>query len=740
MADLDNLQTFYSLFSQWRFHIPDYQRGYAWGEDQWKALMDDLSTLTDHNDHFTGLLVLHENDDPTLRVKAKGIYKDVYDIVDGQQRMTTLVILLDEIRRAMEEINDGDLPDIAESIADTYLYESGSGGVPVLKLILDRNNEVFFTHNILHVNGADIAGAEIQSHKNLQGAQTYFRSYLNEKAVEKKEEYPIWLENLYGKISNQMKVMVYKLRSEADAGVVFESMNNRGKKPNHLDLVKNYLLYLASKLGPELNPKLTEEINRTWEVIFRQLAAAERADDEEALLQMHWFTIYDHDQKHWNNEKEKSDLIKKRFSLLNYIDRYDELFQSLLNYVHTLSNAAVAYSDLRMPDHAEAFKIYDNNKDTRTLIVKYSQKLLRLNILRSFQPLLIAVRLTFPDDAKKYLEMVKLCELYAFRLFAIAEKRINSKEAVLFRLANQLFNQRISFTSVCESIQRDLLSACPDSLFQQSFSAENPTPWYGKRGLKYFLYEYEEFLYGAGEPKIKWESIYSGREKTIEHILPQTPQEGGYWTDHFSQEEREKFIHQIGNLTLTEDNLPLGNKPFPEKKGVFGQEHPCYANSNLKIERELAVFTDWTPQHIEQRQQRLAKWALDRWHVDPPPKLPDDAFEALKKRAVDNGFGDEFMRLHDLALRLGLKIKANKNRMSYKSPRNYLWSVIKVYTYASGIDLSFNFQYFPKYAGVTEVRIREIFDNQSRWWLPRERINEFFSRLEQLAEEVESNL
>ena len=84
--DLDNLQTFHSLFSQWRFTVPDYQRGYAWGVDQWKALMEDLSTLTDDNDHFTGLLVLHENNDPDARIKTRGIFKDVYDVVDGQER------------------------------------------------------------------------------------------------------------------------------------------------------------------------------------------------------------------------------------------------------------------------------------------------------------------------------------------------------------------------------------------------------------------------------------------------------------------------------------------------------------------------------------------------------------------------------------------------------------------------------------------------------------------------------
>lgn len=123
--DLDNLQTFHSLFSNWRFHIPDYQRGYAWGADQWQDLMDDLSTLTEDNDHFTGLLVLHENKDPNLLAKALGIVKEVHDIVDGQQRLTTVLILLNEISREMLAIGTDDLLAIAKGIQQTYLYEPG---------------------------------------------------------------------------------------------------------------------------------------------------------------------------------------------------------------------------------------------------------------------------------------------------------------------------------------------------------------------------------------------------------------------------------------------------------------------------------------------------------------------------------------------------------------------------------------------------------------------------------------
>jgi hypothetical protein len=735
--DLDNLQTFHSLFSQWRFTVPDYQRGYAWGSDQWKAMMEDLSTLTNDNDHFTGLLVLHENTDPDVHVKTLGLTKDVYDVVDGQQRMTTIVILLNEIRRAMEIVNSGDLPEIARSIINTYLFEPGPGGMPVLKMNLDRINRDFFAHNVLEVDGMDIQGAEIQSHKNLDGARAYFREYLQKKQTEMGEGYALWLETLYGKVSNQMKVMVYRLRSEADAGVVFESMNNRGKKPNHLDLVKNYLLFLASKLGAELNPQLTAEINKAWETIFKQLSAAGRPEDEETLLQMHWYTVYDHDKKHWDKEKEKSDLIKRRFSLVKYLDRYDELYQELVIYVRTLSNAAIAYSDLRRPSRPDAFQIYANTPDIQAEIVRYSDKLLRLGILRPFQSLLIAARLRSPDAADQYLQVVKLCERYAFRVFAIAERRANSKEAVLFRLGNQFYHGRISLTSLDETLRRDLLHECSDALFKNSFSVDNPTPWYGKRGLAYFLYEYEEELFKPEEPIINWQTIYEGGQKTIEHILPQNPEESGYWADKFSKEDREQLTHQIGNLTLTEDNSCLGRKPFPEKKGWLGKRC-CYANSNLKIERQLAELPDWTPEEAKTRQNKLAAWAMERWHVEAPPPLPDDLFEALKARAEQSGLGTEFAQIHELAKRLKLHPKAYKHGMSYRSPRDYTRGVLRLYYYSSGLDINVNLPNLSRSSGVPEARVREILGRQGLAWIPLEQIPDFIQRLERLANEVES--
>ncbi len=743
MPDLDTLQTFNSLFSQYRFRIPDYQRGYAWGEKEHSELLEDIASLTDGNEHFTGLLVIHENYEPALRVKTRGMIKPVFDVVDGQQRLTTMVILMNEIRRAMIDINTEDMKEIAESILKNFLWEPGAGNLQVPKLVMDENNRDFFERNILGMGEKNLIGATMKSHDNLMGAQDYFARKILASKEAQKDKYIEWLEDLYGKVATQLKVMVYRLRTESDAGVVFEGMNSRGKKPNSMDLVKNYLLFAASKLEQDQRKHLSHEINKTWTTIFKRLSAAGRADNEDSLLEFHWITIYDYDRKRWSLEREKSDHVKKKFkALVISPEKHDELFKQVEQYVQTLQNVAVAYTDIYSPASANAFQIYERAPDIKREIIKYSEKLIRIDSLRPFTPLLIAIRLQMPDKPQAYLDVLRFLEKYAFRVFRVAGKRTNSAEDVLFRYGNQFYGKKINLETLLELLQRDLHNRCNDAVFVREFALDNPNKWYGQNGsrpgLKYLLYEYEEQLHGEHAPTINWEAVYNNN-KSIEHILPQNPEEDGDWFKAFTPEQAKEYRHVLGNLTLTEDNSKLGRKSFAEKKGVQGQAAACYAISNLRSERELAGISEWNIDSITKRQNTLTTWAIDRWSVPTPPPLPDNQFEALKQRAEANGLGSEFTKIAEIAKRLNLPPKANKNRMSYKSPTNFLHSVIRMYTYPSGIEIWFNFQFFPRYRNVSQEKIISHFNNQSHWWLPPEKVPEFIERLEALAIEVEAN-
>lgn len=737
MTDLDRLQTFQSLFSQNRFRIPDYQRGYAWGNDQWRELLEDISTLTEENEHFTGLLVLHENEDPSLRIRTLGPVKTVYDIVDGQQRMTTIVLLLNEVRRTMLEIGGEDLEKIAEAICETYLYESGRAGLRVPKLILDGNNHDFFVHNILEMNGKRLHGASMRSHENIQNAQRYFYEYLQRRREELKEAYPVWLEELYGKIISQLKVMVYRLRTDADAGVVFEAMNNRGKKPNQMDLVKNYLLFLASKLPSDERNHLSHEINKTWTTIFEQLNAAGRADDEDTLLEMHWFAAHDHDLKRWAQLGDKSDHVKIRFKpMLIDTSQHKALYQRVGEYVLSLSDASIAFCDLSSPKRSNAFLSFSANRTLRSQVVRISEKLVRLGVLRPFTPLLIAVRLRFKEDSEKYLKIVQLCEKYAFRVFRVANERTNRSEAVLFRLGNQLLSGKMDYQTVLEAVCRDIHARCSDDLFVKSFALDHPKPWYGRSGLSYFLYEYEEYLFGEQEPIVNWVTILGGRSKSVEHILPQNPETEGYWAERFPPEQLERYRHLLGNLTLTEDNSRLGRKPFPEKKGHPGQEQACYFNSNLRVERGLAMFDDWTPSHIERRQQLMAEWAAKRWAVEPPPPLPQLGWDAQLSLARRNGVEAEFLAIRRLAEKLGLGNSPQKRCVSYRPTSNWTKSVITIYTYVDSAWIMLRTENFPHYSRVTPERVQEIMGKRGGYSFSLSQLQAFIARLEQLCREV----
>jgi hypothetical protein len=166
----------------------------------------------------------------------------------------------------------------------------------------------------------------------------------------------------------------------------------------------------------------------------------------------------------------------------------------------------------------------------------------------------------------------------------------------------------------------------------------------GKQRLKYFLYEFEEHLAEkkGAVPRISWEEIRRReRADTIEHILPQTPTDA-YWNRRFDEDALRLYTHDLGNLTLTKDNVSYGNKPFPEKRGMAGSGRPCYAESPFFAERELANLTDWTVEHVLERRSRLIDWALDRWHIelDQPlyiPAMPASAGEPEDSQDLEVG-------------------------------------------------------------------------------------------------------
>jgi hypothetical protein len=252
----------------------------------------------------------------------------------------------------------------------------------------------------------------------------------------------------------------------------------------------------------------------------------------------------------------------------------------------------------------------------------------------------MAARLRFPTDAGAYLKVIDLSERFAFRVYRLAAKRSNAGQSGLFRAGSRLYLGERTLEETLTDITGFLLYYSPNSQFDADLSEGKQRDWYRWYGLRYLLFEWEEHLAKGHEIILPWNQVEQRElEKTIEHILPQTPTDQ-YWQNAFTDAERAELTNDLGNLCLTEDNSTYYNKAFPAKRGSSGLHDDrdvvvrCYANSVLFQERAVAGEAQWGPEEIRNRRQRLLTWARQRWavadlavHVDLDEEADEEAVE-----------------------------------------------------------------------------------------------------------------
>jgi len=724
----DMLKRINQIFSDQVFSVPDYQRGYAWEQKQWDDLLEDLELLSERRTHFTGTLVLRaRNTDEQILDSNMHAY-DAFDIIDGQQRLTTVVILLKAVYDEMQAFPQFEA--LSDRLSETYLHHTDLNGQPFTKLTLNADCHNYFADHILGLR-TGIAEPTIRSHQRLQDAREYFAEYLKKKRIGLGDSYPEWLQKLYGKATLQLTLIVYPVEDELDAGTIFETMNDRGKPLTEMEKVKNYLLYLSAKLDLPVSHDLNQRINHTWKFIYEHLMSAGLAgrNNEDQLLRVHWLMVYDPNAANWDNARS----IKARFGLRNFQNRHPELLQDIKDYLSTLQDATTAYCDIFSPGDLSAFAdIADQER--RAAIVLWSKKLARLGVSASYLPLLVAMRLKEEDGGAAYLETLQLLEKYALRVFSWRRARSNAGQSSLFNLGHQVFISGNADWALGE-IKRLIVWYCSDEVFNQRFARETEN-WYHWQDINYFLYEYEHHLAGGRPVQLTWETL-SARSKTssIEHILPQTPQDP-YWLERFSPEQRQRWTHDLANLTLTYDNSGLGNKQFPKKKGAAGSKG-TYADSPLFIERDLASVSDWTVEALQARREKLVAWAQERWKVSDIPEQRsgnNKTIEDMIEYAEQFGMGEQLRAIHEAAGRLKMWTTIRKG-IQYRSPFNFRCSMMVVYPYENGIGINVWLDNFMPYKNLTIQEVADILKFKRGWnWFPRERISEAVDALNRFYE------
>ncbi|HNT24178.1 MAG TPA: DUF262 domain-containing HNH endonuclease family protein [Anaerolineales bacterium] len=727
----DMIKSVKQIFSDQIFFVPDYQRGYAWEERQCQDLLDDLDLLSESGRHYTGTIVVcprTEDASPFLDANLRE-YK-AFDIIDGQQRLTTVVILLKAIH---DQLNaDPQHQALAVNLCETYLFARDRNGQPFTKLSLNPDSQEFFANNILALHPG-VGGATIRSHQRLHEAHARFAAYFAGKQAELGQAYTDWLLKFYGKVINQLRMIFYPVTSELDAGVIFETMNDRGKPLTEMEKVKNHLLYLSAKLElPDEAHPLTRRINAVWKFIHEKLMAANLAGrgNEDQLLRSHWLMAYNYDASDWYNARS----IKAHFSLKTYRDRHTDLLNDLLVYLDSLQNAASAYCDVFAPHLSVAFSNFDQ-PEVRQQIVLWSKKIARQGVRAAYLPLLIALRLKATDGGAAYLKAVQLLEKFTFRVFTLKRTRSNAGQTALFRLGYQFYYGQGEEWLLEEIAQLLVLYSSQDE-FAKAWEDEKRN-WYDWNGINYFLYEFEHHLAEGRAIEMTWEVIASrSRATSIEHILPQTPTDPA-WLGRFSPEKRQRWTNDYANLTLTFDNSKLGNLRFETKKGAPGQKG-TYANSPLFVEKDIARYADWDEAALLERRGQIKNWALERWHVEvtPRPEQPRSTIEGMIAYADEYGLGDALDTIHQ-ALRRMKMWPTIRQGLQYRSPHNYRRSMLVIYVRTFGFEIYFYPNNFSAYPGLTAEDTMEILGlNNGYNRLLQQDVPEFIDGLKRLEQRI----
>ncbi|EAL2260123.1 DUF262 domain-containing protein [Campylobacter coli] len=541
--------TLNDLFSKDRtYSVPKYQRNYSWDEDQWEDLWSDIEDLEKSNyPHFMGSIVLQETKD------VKNI-----DIIDGQQRLSTLSIFIaavivyidDLVKKDKDKINNEKRKEIFNK---KYLgYESSTTLKIVPKLTLNKTNNNFFTTYIINQNIPDkptLADAD-KSNLLLHKAFDFFQKKIKEKF---QEEDGKKIAEYVEMIGEQLKFIVIIVQNELDAYVLFQTLNARGAELTAADLLKNYFLSLLKNDSEAL-----EQANSIWEDINNKISTEKIPDFLRSVVNF------------------QTDLVTKN-RLFKEVRKNIKTSEEAFSFISKLHNLSSLYLALQNSNHNSWNEI--SQKDA-----KYYINILELLRFKSSLPLLLIAKEKIIND-QEFTKILKACAVLSIR-YSISKTRTNKLESNYNKIACNIFYDK--YKNANEIIKALKLIDIDDNDFKKSFSiySKKATSGNDEKIVKFLLFNIERHLSGG---------ICDEQIATIEHILPSSL--------------NDEKVHKLGNYILLEAkyNQQLKNKNFKEKIDI-------YSKSNFKLAQYVAEnFKTWDTKSIDQYQNFLAKQALALW-------------------------------------------------------------------------------------------------------------------------------
>ena len=545
------------------YRVPQFQRDYSWGPDEWDDLWHDLVELFSEEPepaHYLGYLVLQSTDNRT------------FDIIDGQQRMTTLsLLMLGAVSHLtdMAASGESDDPELrrADQLRANYIgYLDPVSLVPRSKLTLNRNNDRFYQDYLVPLERLPQRGLNASEHL-LRRAFSWFKDRIGEWSGSDGRAVASFVDAAVDKLF----FTVITVTDELNAFKVFETLNARGVRLSATDLLKNYLFSVVSRSGAHETD--IRSLESRWEEIVGLLGS----EGFPEFLRVFWNSR--------NRLVRKADLFK---TIRGRIRGRAEAFA----LIRDMDRNARMYAALRSPEDVSWSK---EERDSLSQLQMF-------NVRQPLALLLAAFERMWDDDRPGFGRLLRAIAVLSFRYNVICGRQSNEQEREYNRVACALSARQLG--GAAETI-RELRRVYPeDDEFRAAFADKElrTTSSRNKKVARFLLFRLERQL---SDKDFDFESS----KYDVEHVLPEHPADD--W-DQFDDQQRESFTYRLGNLTLlsANRNRDMGNAGFAEKR-------PVYSASQFTTTRRLAEEYDtWTVEKIRSRQTWMAKQATGVWRVD----------------------------------------------------------------------------------------------------------------------------
>jgi hypothetical protein len=563
--------TFAELVSKRLFRIPEYQRAYSWKSEHREDLFDDISRLKSKptgSTHFMATVV-------GLQRERETILTDEYtrlDIVDGQQRLTTLILLCKAIEKSLGDVDKTEVA-LRKEIA-SLLVKNEAGTLLLLQTNHDkstyfanylRNGDVPHPEDAKFLADRDLATAIVESERFV--ASWTPRSSLLELAM---------------LLKNRLTFIFHEIDDESAVYTVFEVLNSRGLPVAPLDRTKSAVMAIAFEYAPnaKIKEEVINELHYLWGDIYATIGLRQGLSSETLRFAA---TLI--------NPETTSKVLGDEQALKVVSTQCDGKVRKTIEMTKWLLKVATAVDRL--------------SADKR-----------RAAVTKIAHARLLAVSIILTFDSNEQERLLDQWERVTFRIFGIARRDARTRVGEYVRLAQEIHDMKGASRNHKEAIKQ--LRSLSDGEYAIGEAVKNLQmadcyhDW--EEELRYFMFRYEEHLAEGANQAFKneqWERIWEASpSQSIEHVYPQSPTPGGAWKGALGRGrgQKEAHVNRLGNLVLLPPgmNSKVGNREFSFKKTK-------YRDTGLLLLIEVCRKNNWNKQAIEEREKRLVSFATDAW-------------------------------------------------------------------------------------------------------------------------------